>query len=397
MQPLPPAGWLSAAVSAGYLPCLERFVRIAASDTCRYPLSEADRGPLVLALLEGRSLAALVSCGEERHAAALLVTAIKATASVSLGFRDTPADSLERAAASRFATIPGALAELTLEVLQRTRAGSRGGNGDAGGQIIASSPGASGESSSGGSGGDTPCHTQGSAGVPAPEAGAVQQGGSGAAAATGRQPGAQTAQQQQLNKLLRLLSLCVARWLPLSAMMLWTPEGEEEHPARRPMLRLAGLAREAAEGRGNARGTESWAQLLGMSGKASGFVVPALDIDDAPGQQQGMAGGGGTAGGAGGEVEERGCGWEQLAALLLPPCDVAREVLLVCRNPACVSLGGVSEARVQLFECKRVCESLGHADPEPYRCMGCLGGSTNGALWMIPLPGGGFEWKVCVK
>ncbi len=263
-----PACWLSAAVSAGYIPCMERLIRSTAAEARRPTTLLASRAPLVRELLEGRSLAALAAAGEERQAAALLVTAIKATADIAVNWPAVPAavnsklwrdSGEEQLAVECFAAIPGAMAELTLELLQLTRGGGGGGNGDGtgGGGGGAGGPSAAACAGTGcgagrGSGGDTYCLAQSSAGAPAPEAGAEQQGGNGAVAL--QQPGAQTAQQQRLGKLLRLLSLCLARWLPLSAVLLWTPAGKEEHPARRPMLRLVELARKAAQGRGTLGG-----------------------------------------------------------------------------------------------------------------------------------------------
>ncbi len=371
-----PACWLSAAVSAEYIPCLERLIRSAAAEARLPTTLLASRGPLVLALLEGRSLAALAACGEERQAAALLVTAIKATVDLAVNCSMRRVSECKGLAIESFAAIPGALVDLTLELLQRTRVGSDGGDcngatgvGGAGWQSTAPSPGAS-KGASGGSGEDTLDPSQRSAAVPAPEAGAEQHGGSsggGGAAAARQQPTA----QQQLNKLLRLVSLCLARWLPLSAVMLWAPEGEEEHPARRHMLRLVELAQGTAEGRGDARGAESWAQLLGMSGKA--VCGMGQDMGGSGGQQRGPVRGGEAAVGTEGVAVERGL--EQLAALLLPPCDVGRQVLPVCSNTMCMNLAGDSEAEVQLVACGGLCGRVGCDGALPCRCAPCVAGA----------------------
>ncbi len=113
----PPRVWISAALSAGYIPCLEAFARRLASPTCRYPAPLASRASAVLPLLQGRWLGVLAACGEERQAAALLVTAIKATAVLA------GQDATRRHALQAFADIPGALAGVVMEQASMERAG----------------------------------------------------------------------------------------------------------------------------------------------------------------------------------------------------------------------------------------------------------------------------------
>ncbi len=269
----PPASWLSAAVSAGYLPCLERFTRRLGSPGCRYPLPPEERAPLVLQLVQGRCLGVLstgsVEAGEERQAAALVVTAVKAACMWVLS------KGCLGLAVQWFADIPDALVDCALAVQRE-----------------------------------------------------VQAVGSGEPAA--EQPEVQRLQEHR-GQLLRILSLCLARWLPLypvlfhkamtEARLEEAAEGAVAGPNKLRlvmllrsgcrMVRLAGLARGAADGRGDARAAESWRRLL-----AASAGTPAGEH------------------GQGQEEKEKSWnkGLDGLAPLLPPPCAVA---VLPCAATRC--------------------------------------------------------------
>ncbi len=118
-----PAPWLSAAVSAGYLPCLERFTRTMASPACTYPASLDDRAAAVLELMKGQGLMLLVLHGEEREAAALVATAVKATAALAGG------DVCKETALERFVDIPGAFMEAAFETAEGSVSAAAAGAG----------------------------------------------------------------------------------------------------------------------------------------------------------------------------------------------------------------------------------------------------------------------------
>ncbi len=60
-----------------------------------------------------------------------------------------------------------------------------------------------------------------------------------------------------------------------------------------------------------------------------------------------------------------------LAALLPPPCDVARVVLPWCSNTLCTSLEGDSEAGLQLVACGGRCGGAGCGGEGPCCCREC--------------------------
>ncbi len=264
-----------------------------ASPACSYPAPLGVRAPLVLELLQGRGLAVLALHGEEQEAAALLVTAVKATAWLAdrKVCRETPLE--------RFADIPGALVARAFETM-----------------------------------------------------GAQEEG---------EQRQEPAVQREQQAKLLRLLALCLARWLPWCAAILPGAPADAEagvdDKARagphvlllrtwRRMVRLAWLARGAAEGRGNAPAAESWRRLLAACGE--------------------LAAGEGPGGADAGEGERQ---LTALAALLPPPCDVA--VLPACSSPCCINLEGDSEAGLQLVACGGRCGGAGCGGEGPCCCRQC--------------------------
>ncbi len=170
-------------------------------------------------------------------------------------------------------------------------------------------------------------------------------------------------QRRPQGQALRLLSLCLARWLPLCSSLLPRAQGNDAAhsgmlAAGRRMVRLAGLARAAAEARGDARAAESWGRLLGACGS-----IGEGGEDAAPPQA-------GDEGGAGPGDVERGFG--ALAAALVPPCDVGREVLPTCSNPLCTSLEGDSEAGLQLVPCGGMCGGVGCDGTGPCCCSECV-------------------------
>ncbi len=305
-MPRPARSWLSAAVSAGYLPCLERLTRTMASPECCYPAPLVERAPLVLWLLHGRGLAVLALHGEERQAAALMVTAVKATAGLAGG------DVCRETALQQFADIPGALVARAFETV-------------------------------------------------------------GVQEEDGEQRQEPALQREQQAKLLRLLSLCIARWLPRYAALLpgaWNAAGPGRKDKAGPgahalllrsgrrMVRLAGLARGAAEGRGDARAAESWGRLLATCGGIAAAKGGQGQADGVAGKQEEASG------------EQDGRDLTALAALLPPPCDVA--VLPACRNPLCCNLERDSEAGLQLVACGGRCGDNGCSGEGPCCCRMCL-------------------------
>ncbi len=299
-MPRPARSWLSAAVSAGYLPCLERLTRTLAPSRGRYPAALKERAPLVLELLHGRELAVLALHGEDQEGAALVVTAVKAAAALAGGA------VCKETALKRFADIPGALVARAFEAM-------------------------------------------------------------GAQEEDGEQQQEPALQREQQAKLLRLLTLCLARWLPRCAALV--PRTQNAAGPGKPgahallfhsgcrMVRLAGLARGAAEGRGDARVAESWARLLAA---CRGIAA----AEGWQGQAYGVVGK--RAEGSGGKD---GRDLTALAALLPPPCDVA--VLPWCSNPLCTSLEGDSEAGLQLVACGGRCGGAGCGGEGPCCCREC--------------------------
>ncbi len=290
-------------MSAGYLPCLERFMRRMASPACSYPAPLVERAAVFLELLQGRLLGVLAAVSgeedEERQAAALVVTAVK-VAGVWI-FEDGCLGH----AMDWFVDIVDALVVGALAIYRDVQAV---GNGEPGGD--------------------------------------------------------EEQLQQQRGQLLRILSLCLARWLPLYPLVCYKAmEARAEGGAGplvgptelrqvrlqrsgRRMVRLAGLARGAAEGRGDVRAAESWGRLLAASA--------------------------GMAEGEGGQGEEDADeGLAQLAPLLPPPCDVVRAVLPWCSNPLCTSLEGDSEAGLQLVACGGRCGGAGCGGEGPCCCREC--------------------------
>ncbi len=264
---------------------------------------------MVLELLQGRGLAVLALHGEEQEAAALVVTAVKATAGLASAVKAT------------VVMFGGGASEWSpLEVFTDIPSGLRCMFREQG----------LGEDSS--DGGRLPAH-----------------------------------QRTRQARLLRLLSLCLARWLPLCAALL--PRARAEAGAGtgaearvgseaavgagallrtgRGMVRLVGLARGTAEGRGDARAAESWERLLAACGE--------------------LAAGEGTGGADAGEDDRD---LPAIAALLPPPCDVS--VLPWCSNPLCTSLEGDSEAGLQLVACGGRCGGAGCGGEGPCCCRACV-------------------------
>ncbi len=205
-----------------------------ASPACTYPATLEERVIAVLELLRGRGLALLAQHGEERQAAALVVTAVKATAVLAGG------GVCRQAALERFVGISGRLMALLLEHEEETARLS---------ELM----------------------------------GRTRPVGGGEMAAEQQQEQQQQQRREQRAKLLRLLTLCMARWLPWCAVLLPRARAEAEaglgpEAGGGPgvhalllgsgcrMVRLAGLARGAAQGRGDARGAQSWGRLLAACG-----------------------------------------------------------------------------------------------------------------------------------
>ncbi len=334
----PPAPWLSAAVSAGYLPCLERFTRTMAWPGYGYPGTPEERAEAVLELMQGRLLAALSSgVGEERQAGALVATAVKAAAVW------TYEDGCLWRAVEWFTDIPDALVDWALVLHREEQAVGSG------------EPAAEGEEET--------------------EEEKQQQ----------QQQQQEQQQVQQRGQLLRILSLCMARWLPVYPVLFQKAMDEarlgegvgveagvglEVGSEKRRlvmllrsgyrMVRLAGLARGAAEGRGGARAAESWGRLL-----AASTGTPA----DEHGQ------------GHGEEEKTWNKGLDGLAPLLPPPCDVVRTVLPLCSNPFCVNLEGDSEAGLQLVACEGRCGGVACGGEGPCCCGRCARKGDWKAAW----------------
>lgn len=97
LPPRPPS-WLVAALSAGYLPCLERLLRVAmtASQTKR---SRMGRMFALQNVTQRTPLVYLLAYGEERQAAAALLTLVKGAAeqvtALSQGFRMPECEGLQ--------------------------------------------------------------------------------------------------------------------------------------------------------------------------------------------------------------------------------------------------------------------------------------------------------------
>ncbi len=275
-------------------------MRTMASPACSYPAAPEQRAAAVIRLLDKVYLLAVY--GEEQEAAALVVTAVKAMAGLAGG------DVCRQAALCRFADIPGALCDAALDAAAGSGSGQR---------------------------------------------------------------------QQQQRKLLRLVSLCLARWLPLCAALLRRARAEAGAGVGaeagswagaplgtgRYMVRLAGLARGAAEGRGDARAAESWGRLLAACG---GIAAAEGEQGQRPG------------------VEDVDADSTQLAPLLPPPCDVVKAVLPWCSNPLCTSLEGHSEAGLQLVWCRGRCGGAGCGGVGPCCCGPCARGKVE---WMLPVLG----------
>ncbi len=279
----------------------------------RNPAILGDRARMVLGLVAAQRLVMLVLHGEERQAAALLVTAVKATAVLAHG------GACRWFPFAIYQQIPIAP---VLAVKLVTKGSSRGGD--------------------------------------------------------------LSAQQRELRaKLLRLLTLCMARWLPLCAALLpaaqaeagageGAGEGEEGEPAAhvlllrtgRRLVRLAGLAQGAAEGRGDARAAESWGRLLAACG----------------GIAAGEGSGGTDAADQGKNADKN---RDELAPLLPAPCDIVGAVLPACSNPFCINLEGDSEAGLQLVACGGRCGGKGCGGEGPCCCRRCATGKQ--AAWQAVL------------
>ncbi len=349
--PEPPAAWLSAAVRAGYLPCLERFLRRVVpricSDTPLKDPSNMQKAPqsdvppadaatqskaatpknarLLLELLEGRRLAALAEAaaaaassdggGEERQAASMLVTALKATALLA---------GVQVCDQAALRSLLGVMDAMVRTAASHVEAGGGGGSGGSGG------------GGSGGGGGQS--------------AGAAESGrrvGAGCAVtAGGEQPVSEQQQEQQRQQqhqqqasFLNLVSLCLARWLPLCVMRLSLLPHTDDDVLRRPVQRMMGLvalALGAAEKRGDTRAADSWGQLL--------LLAPQVGLRGQEQQRASTEQGAGDGAGEGTADDK----FDVLAPLLLPPCDLGQLVLPVCSNPLCTDLEGDSEAGVRL-------------------------------------------------
>ncbi len=288
------------------------------SAECCYPVPLDERAHQVLELINGQSLSTLVvkrweAAEEERQAAALVVSAVKAACVWTF----TP--GTRWLAVEWLADVPDRLVESALELHR--------------------------------------------------EAQAI---GSGEPAAEGKEGQQQQQQQrrqqleQQRGQVLRMVSLCLARWLPCFPIVWSRAEGEAarlEAGTREGaemrlllllrtacrMVRLARLAQAAAEGRGDARGAASWGRLLAVSAH-----TPAGD---------------------GGQEEEEDESWNEglggLAPLVPPPCDMERTVLLSCSNPFCINLDGDSEAGLQLVACGGRCGGMGCGGEGPCCCREC--------------------------
>ncbi len=267
----PPAAWLSAAVSAGYLPCLERFIRRMVSPACPYPMPLASRAPLVLELLNGRRLAALAAHGNVRQAAGLVATAVKVTANLA---GQVAGGAYTKAAVECFVELPAALVGAAMECVA---------------------------------------------------AGAEQQ---------------DQQQQEEGVQVLQVLSVCLARWLPLCRMLLLEARGEVLGllvRARCRMVRLAELARSVAERRGEHEAAGSWGEVLAACRGMDAGKEGTVQGQDAVGLRGGEEGDGVSA-----------PGLEGLAELLPSPYGVRQVLFPSCRNPLCTSLEGDSEAGAQL-------------------------------------------------
>ncbi len=257
----------------------------------------------------------------------LLTAAFKATAGM---FR--AAGVYQPATLQRYTGIMGA-------VLGLAGACERTGDGDGG-----SSCGSSG-------GGDGGCGASGRAAANHLAMGPGDTGGV-SAAGTG-QPGLPLQQQASF---LRLVSVCLAHWLPLCAALLaGSPHLEVESLELLQlgytwMVRLARLAQGAAEGRGDERAAGSWGRLLGTC-RSVGLGGQGRDQKGAAGRRAGA-----------GQADD------VLAPLLAPPCN---RVLPGCSNPLCVSLEGASEAGMQLVACGGRCGGAGCGGEGPCCCGEC--------------------------
>ncbi len=341
LPPRPPP-WLAAALSAGYLPCIERFYR---SVMTTGPLGPPVQRVAILqafgiTLLPGPVLVQLLAYGKERQAAALLCTMTKLAAAVVAKMKETPAGMLVRTADDYEYTMGGFVEAMQL-LLSRAKAayGVDGGGGAA--SASASS------SSNGGGGGSGP----GPSSLPAAASAAVE----------GPSPhGPGTRAYDPNRQLIRLFSLVIPRLMPICQtaekvlkelhlpQQSPPPESQQQHPARlivnarTQITRITNIgtgavmlglqARSRARARGDSRAEQSWSGLL--AGTAASWDGPSGSEGDA-------------------------------AQELLPPCDAA-QVLPVCGNPRCAVFEGHSEAGRPQRRCGGKCGGA-----VAYCCAGC--------------------------
>ncbi len=388
--PSAPPGVLSAALDAGYLPCLERMLRCGLR-------SFSTVGDLALVLgmyfgvdIEGPSASShawslMLPYGREREAAAWLATTAKMVRRVLVA-----ADPGRCEDVSASMTVTQWVCYFVRSFLWEAAEGAATGLGQqqpAGGRIGASpshlSPAASGaENYRSSEDGGTASGSSGSGSIGS--GGAGSSGGEGCAPSPGGSscltddPSPLPTQQR-----LRLLSFALPLWLPLFTDMpalcsrisvaheVWVASVGNAVP----LLGLGFGALALASQRGDTRAAESWrAMLLGgqdlpsllaswrerLERKGAGrkpqgsqaevgllagireleMQVRAMDSDSSTLRAPVMLGVGTVA-------------WP-LVGLLAPPCE-ARQVLACCSNPRCAELAGDSEAGVVLRRCGGAC------------------------------------------
>ncbi len=317
LPPRPPPR-LAAALSAGYIPCIEHLLRscLAGGGTCTRFERVAELQHIKIAL-PWKSLPELLAYGEERQAAALLITLVKAAAEeLAVHVAD---NAQQNGATERLAlSLLHAVLAVVMQAGRGARAAADGATGGGGGR-------SSSDSGGGGSGGG---------------------GGDGSASP-----------QDANRQLARLLSFVMLPVLSLCTLVcntvgdvplvqqLQPPRVQQEHvpdadasltdgstiPGVKvltgKLLKLALLAWGKAAARDDLRAANSW-QLL---------VENPINAHT-------------TSVGVGSPSEED----VALSALLLPPCDVG-EVLPVCSNPRCMAFEGASEAGRGLKRCGGRC------------------------------------------
>ncbi len=361
--PAAPPAALSAALDAGYLPCLERTLR-----TCFHTFTTSSDLADVYADVFGGKIhfnwAQLLAFGEERAAAALLATAAKGVRHAIVHARF----GADRQVWSRCMVWFNAR---TLELVHTgeyiaTAGREHGEEEEEEGAPFSAARSATGSSSS----------SSRNAGPADGGSDSARHASADADAAGGLPPPVQ--------QLVRLLSYGLALWLPLYlelpalcdrmgiGSMVWAWQVE----LALDLLGLGLRATQLALQRGNIRAAESWRGLLGSSPELGGLLASWRERLEEKGKRDADGGEGALpvlaklkdvqqmlcvldtdAQGTQGEPaqEDADSGWRpQLPRLLSPPCD-ARQVLHCCSNPRCAELAGDSEAGVVLRRCGGAC------------------------------------------